>query len=253
MSIAEGSCSKRQINYCLRVRPFPYFYGMKVAIVILFSAAYCFASAQDPWKNIYSQHAWGERDKWQKADELISLLKVKQGSHVADVGSHEGYMTFKLALKVGAKGMVYAVDLDQGKLDKLRQRATENNLAQIRTIKGKTDDPLLPVNTLDAVLILDTYHEMDDHDDVLQHIKASLKIGGRLLLCEPIADSRRNLSRKEQEQKHELALQFALDDLKKAGFQIVYQRDNYINRAKEKGDNMWIIVAEKTESQQFRN
>jgi len=226
---------------------------MKIAIVILFSAAYGLASAQDPWKNIYSQHAWAERDKWQKADELISLLKIKQGSHVADVGSHEGYMTFKLARKVGSKGVVYAVDLDQGKLDKVKQRATENNIGQIRTIKGQDDDPLLPLNALDAVLILDTYHEMDDHDDILQHIKASLKMGGRLLLCEPIADSRRNLSRREQEQKHELALEFALDDLKKAGFQIVYQKDKYINRAKEKGDNMWVIVAEKTESQEFRN
>lgn len=226
---------------------------MKIAIVILFSAAYGLASAQDPWKNIYSQHAWAERDKWQKADELISLLKIKQGSHVADVGSHEGYMTFKLARKVGSKGVVYAVDLDQGKLDKIKQRATENNIGQIRTIKGRDDDPLLPVNALDAVLILDTYHEMDDHDDILQHIKASLKMGGRLLLCEPIADSRRSLSRTEQEQKHELALEFALDDLKKAGFEIVYQKDKYINRAKEKGDNMWVIVAEKTESQEFRN
>jgi len=226
---------------------------MKIAIVILFSAAYGLASAQDPWKNIYSQHAWAERDKWQKADELISLLKIKQGSHVADVGSHEGYMTFKLARKVGSKGVVYAVDLDQGKLDKVKQRATENNIGQIRTIKGQDDDPLLPLNALDAVLILDTYHEMDDHDDILQHIKASLKMGGRLLLCEPIADSRRNLSRREQEQKHELALEFALDDLKKAGFEIVYQKDKYINRAKEKGDNMWVIVAEKTESQEFRN
>ena len=226
---------------------------MKFALVILFSGLFGLASAQDPWKNIYSQHAWAARDKWQKADDLISMLKVREGSNVADVGRHEGYMTFKLARTVGSRGMVYAVDLDQGKLDKVKQRATENNIEQIRTIKGQSDDPLLAANTLDAVIILDTYHEMDDHDDILQHIKASLKTGGRLLICEPIADSRRNLSRREQKQKHELALQFALDDLKKAGFHIVYQKDNFINRAKEKGDNMWIVVAEKIEREGLRN
>jgi tRNA A58 N-methylase Trm61 len=46
---------------------------------------------------------------------------------------------------------------------------------------------------LDAVIILDTYHEMDDHDQILQHIKASLKSGGRLVLCEAIADESQKL------------------------------------------------------------
>lgn len=206
---------------------------------------YLAATAQDPWKNIYSQHAWAERDKWQKADQLIDLLNIAEGSVVADVGSHEGYMTFKLAKSVGSKGMVYAVDLEQAKLSKLQKRAEENRITQIRVVRGLPDDPKLPDNTIDAVIILDTYHEMDEHQQILQHIKASLKDGGRLLLCEPIAESRRKLSRDEQERKHELALAFALEDLRKAGFRIVYQKDDFIDRTEQKGDKMWVVVGEK--------
>lgn len=201
--------------------------------------------AQDPWKNIYSQHAWAQRDKWQRAEELIGLLRIDEGSRVADVGSHEGYMTFKLARHVGKKGTVYAVDLDQSKLDKLQKRADEHQLRQIRTMKGQQTNPQLPPNVLDAVLILDTYHEMDKPAETLQHIKAALKKGGRLLICEPIADARKELSRSEQEKKHELALRFAVEDLKKAGFTIIHQKDNFVNRMKEKGDWMWVIVGEK--------
>ena len=69
----------------------------------------CFALnglSQDPWKNIYSPQAWAERDTWQRSDELIRLLNVKDGDKVADVGCHEGYMTFKMAHEVGQDGAV---------------------------------------------------------------------------------------------------------------------------------------------------
>ena len=218
---------------------------MRIQLVIIFCLSFAICNSQDPWKNIYSQQAWAERDKWQKPDALIRLLGLEKGSTVADVGCHEGYMTFKLAQHVGPKGMVHAVDLDEGKLGKLRQRAEEQKLTQIRVVKGSENDPKLPQNSLDGVIILDTYHEMDAYEEVLQHIKASLKKDGRLVICEPIADERRSLSRSEQERKHELALHFVLDDLKKAGFKIIFQKDNFIDRTGQKGDKMWVIVAGK--------
>lgn len=218
---------------------------MKFFISAIFILLYGSSFSQDPWKNIYSHQAWEKRDQWQKPDELIKFLKVSSGSHVADIGSHEGYMTFKLAETVGASGSVYAVDVDGAKLEKLKKYAIEKRVSQIKTIKGDYDNPKLPSNTVDAVIILDTYHEMDDHDKILQHVKNALRRGGRLLICDPIADERRKLSRSEQERKHELAMQFAVEDLTKAGFKIVYKKDPYIDRTKEKGDKMWVVVGEK--------
>ncbi|HEY9487695.1 MAG TPA: methyltransferase domain-containing protein [Chryseosolibacter sp.] len=218
---------------------------MRFTWVLLFVILCLNARGQDPWKNIYSQHAWAERDMWQRSEELIGMLKISNGSRVADVGCHEGYMTFKLAKVVGKSGIVYAVDVESGKIEKVRKRAEENSLSQIRVVKGDFNNPKLPANALDAVIILDTYHEMDDNEEILQHIKFALKKGGRLLICEPIAESRRQLSRNEQEQKHELSMGYALADLKRAGFKIDFQKDNFVDRMKEKGDMMWVVVAEK--------
>ncbi len=212
-------------------------------LVLLFFAHE--STGQDSWKNVYSESAWADRDKWQKAEELIKYLNLKPSGQVADVGCHEGYMTVKLSAVVGASGKIYAVDVEQAKLDNLTAILTKRNITNVKAIKGDYDDPKLPVNQLDAVIILDTYHEIDDHDKILQHIKNSLKSGGRLVLCEAIADSRRSSSREDQERKHELGLNFALEDLKKAGFTIVKQQDSFVDRTKEKGDKMWIIVASK--------
>lgn len=210
------------------------------ALLIVFSGA---LNAQDPWKNVYTENAWANRDTWQQADELIRQLNLRPGSKVADVGCHEGYMTIKLGTVVGQAGKVYAVDVEQSKLDKLQAILTKRSILNVEPIKGEYDNPRLPVNSLDGVIILDTYHEMDDHDEILQHIKLALKPGGRLVLCEAIAEERRSLSREDQEQRHELGINYALEDLKKIGFTIVKQQDPFVDRSKEKGDKMWLIVA----------
>jgi len=199
--------------------------------------------AQNPYTDVYKESAWAERDKWQKPQEIIRLMNIKAGSVVADVGCHEGYMTVKLANAVGRSGNVYAVDVEQHKLDRLKNHLEARKITNVSLVKGDYDNPKLPARSLDAVIILDTYHEMDDHDEILLHIKASLKPGGRLVICEPIADERKNLSRSEQERKHELAMKFALEDLEKAGFQIITKQENFADRTAVKGDRMWIIVA----------
>jgi precorrin-6B methylase 2 len=201
-------------------------------------------SAQDQWKNVYTKSAWTDRDKWQKSGELIRQLNLKPGSQVADIGCHEGYITFKLSTVVGEKGLVYAVDVEQHKLDMLKFNQEQSNAKNIIAVKGDYDDPKLPLNSLDAVIIVDTYHEMDDHETILQHVMNALKSGGRLVLCEPIADERKKLLRADQERKHELGMNYALEDLKNAGFTILKKQDPFVDRA-EKGDKMWLVVAVK--------
>ncbi|CAN5299651.1 hypothetical protein BH10BAC4_BH10BAC4_01420 [soil metagenome] len=200
---------------------------------------------QDQWKNVYSESAWADRDRWQNVDELIRYGKLKLGSHVADIGCHEGYLSVKLSTVTGSNGKVFAVDVEQGKLNKLKANLEKRSIENVIPVKGDYDNPHLPLNSLDAVFILDTYHEMDQHDLVLQHIKSALKPGGRLILCEPLAEERRKLSRSEQEGKHELGMEFAMEDLKKAGFTILKHQDPFVDRTKEKGDKMWLIVAMK--------
>jgi ubiquinone/menaquinone biosynthesis C-methylase UbiE len=216
---------------------------MRLLVFLLFISS-C-SAAQDQYKDIYRESAWRDRDKWQKAGELIKLLNITEGSQVADIGCHEGYMTVKLSKVVSSTGKVYAVDVEQNKLDRLKNHLEDRDIKNVKLIKGDYDNPKLPENALDAVIILDTYHEMDDHDEILQYIKTSLKPGGRLLLCEPIAESRRKFTRELQEGRHELSINYALEDLKKAGFIIEFQKDPFIDRTKEKGDFMWVVLATK--------
>jgi ubiquinone/menaquinone biosynthesis C-methylase UbiE len=214
----------------------------KVILFILIVLTQTAIAQSDSYKNVYTESAWEERDKWQKPDEIIKRMKIDKQSTVADIGCHEGYLTFKLA-GIGKK--VFAVDVDQWKLDAIKTDTEKRKVTNVTTVKGDYDNPKLPENTFDAVVILDTYHEMDDHDKILQHVMTALKKGGRLVICEPIADSRRKSTRTQQEAKHELDMKFAVEDLEKAGFTIEEKTDPFIDREKVKGDKMWIIVAVK--------
>jgi precorrin-6B methylase 2 len=235
----------RYVNFCNRWRKKSFARSMRatLALIILIQTVSCFS--QDPWRNIYTESAWKERDEWQRPKAIIAHLALKPGSRVADVGCHEGYMTVKLAAVVGSTGRVYAVEVDQNRIDKLKRHLAERKIQNVTTIVGDNDDPKLPLNTLDAALIIDTYHEMDDHDDILRHIKESLKPGGRLVICEPIATDRKNSTRSEQERRHELGMNFVLQDLQKANLKILFRQEAFIDREKIKGDKMWIIVAVK--------
>jgi ubiquinone/menaquinone biosynthesis C-methylase UbiE len=217
-----------------------------LAIPFLFIFLFTGLRAQNPWKDIYKESAWEQRDTWQRADEIIGKLNIKRGSKVADIGSHEGYFTIKLAKVVGKEGKVFAVDVSKDKIEKLKKHLEERKISNVNVIVGEENNPRLPALTLDAVLIVDTYHEMDAQQEILQSIKKALKPNGKLVICEPISDERKTLARKDQERKHELGMNYALEDLKQAGFKILSQEESFVDRLKEKGDKMWVIVCEKS-------
>jgi SAM-dependent methyltransferase len=125
-----------------------------------------------------------ERDLEEDPDRAIDVLKLEKGSAVADVGAGSGYMTVKLAKKVGPQGKVFANDIQQGMLDLLNKRLVKNKITNVTPVLGTQDDPRLPPEALDLVLMVDVYHELSQPQAMLRHIRASLKPGGRLVLLE---------------------------------------------------------------------
>src|SRR5258707_718573 len=125
-----------------------------------------------------------ERDNEEEPDHAIDVLKIAKGSTVADIGAGSGYMTIKLSRKVGAEGKVFANDIQQGMIDLLNRRLAKSKITNVSTILGTQDDPRLPVEAVDLVLMVDVYHELSQPQLMLRHIKASLKPGGRLVLLE---------------------------------------------------------------------
>ena len=214
-------------------------------VCILFILPLCL---QAQYKKIYSESAWDDRDKWQHPEWIIEAMGITEGGNVADIGCHEGYMSIKFSKAVGTSGHVYAVDVNASRLKKLDQYLEDRNIENVETLKGDYNNPKTPKNTLDAALILDTYHEIRDYKSVLKHLKASLKNGGKLVIIEPIADERREWSRKNQTGRHEIAIRYVLKEVEEAGFKVIEQKDPFVNRAKEKGDSLWMIVAVKTKT-----
>ena len=125
-----------------------------------------------------------ERDSEEEPDHAIDVLKIAKGSTVADLGAGSGYMTVKLAKKVGPEGKVLANDIQPGMLELLNKRLAKSKISNVSTILGSQDDPRLPIDAIDLVLMVDVYHELSQPQLMLRHIRASLKSGGRLVLLE---------------------------------------------------------------------
>ena len=121
-----------------------------------------------------------DRDAWQKPDRIMDALGIADGSVVADLGAGGGWFTIRLARRVGPNGIVYAEDIQPQMLEATGRRVGREGLRNVRTVMGAPDDPRLPVGRLDAVLILDVYHEMEDPVTLLRNVKRTLKPSGRV-------------------------------------------------------------------------
>jgi len=108
-------------------------------------------------------------------DRVMDILKITEGKQVADLGAGSGWFTTRAAKRVGAKGTVFAVEINQEYINYINDRAKKENFTNIRTVLGTEDDPKLAANSVDAVLILKTYHEIGQPVKVLRNIRKSLK------------------------------------------------------------------------------
>jgi len=125
-----------------------------------------------------------ERELEEQPDKAIDLLRLSKGMTVADIGCGSGYMTWRLAERVGPSGKVYANDIQPKMLDLLRQNMQQRKLTNVEPVLGVIDDPQLPRGVLDLALLVDVYHEFSEPQKMLRHIRESLKPAGRLVLLE---------------------------------------------------------------------
>jgi ubiquinone/menaquinone biosynthesis C-methylase UbiE len=173
----------------------------------------------------------------------MDALHVTANSHVADVGAGSGYFTLRLAQRVGRTGKVYAVDIDRESLNDLRKLANENHLSQVEVVEGAADNPHLPAGEIDAVLIVNAYHEFRQHDAMLQAIRRALKPGGYLGIIEKAEEP--GQPRANYERRHHLPEQFVREDLARNGFPEVEKKQDFHPSEEREGEVWYFVVARK--------
>ena len=115
---------------------------------------------------------------------MLNALQLKAGDVVADIGAGTGYLSFRMAEKVGPKGKVMATDIQPEMLDIIRQRMKERKVTNIEPVLGTISDTGLQPNSVDLIILVDVYHEFDHPYEMAASMARSLKPGGRLVFVE---------------------------------------------------------------------
>jgi ubiquinone/menaquinone biosynthesis C-methylase UbiE len=121
-----------------------------------------------------------DRDAYQRPDLIMDELQIAERSVVADLGAGGGWFTVRLARRVGPKGKVYAEDIQPQMIEATKRRVDWEGLRNVQMVLGQPSDPGLPPDSLDAVLIVDAYHEIENPVVLLRNLKRSLKPDGRI-------------------------------------------------------------------------
>jgi SAM-dependent methyltransferase len=125
-----------------------------------------------------------ERAEEEEPDLALNVLQIPKGASVADIGAGSGYMTERLAARVGPAGRVFANDVQPQMLDILSRRLASKRISNVTLVQGSVDDPKLAAASVDLELMVDVYHELSQPQIMLRHLREALKPGGRLVLLE---------------------------------------------------------------------
>jgi ubiquinone/menaquinone biosynthesis C-methylase UbiE len=183
-----------------------------------------------------------DRDHWQRPGDVIEALNLKYGNTVVDLGCGSGYFTLRLSSPVGKHGRVIGEDIQRLPLLFLRTRAWMKGKHNVSVLMGDTDDPHLPAEGVNSVLISNTYHEFQDARGILSHVSRALVPGGRLVIVDRAPPS--STDAKGEAGDHEIASQKVVSDLQSATFEVLHRDDRFIE-SDPQHESWWLIVARK--------
>lgn len=155
------------------------------------------------------------RDQRLQINRVMDILGITPGKNVADIGAGSGWFTVRAARRVGSNGTVYAVDINPDAISYIDHRVKGESLSNVKTILSKADDPLLPQNAVDAVLLLKTYHEVADPVTLLERLRSSLSPGAKLGI----------IDRNGNGTDHGVGRKIVVQEAEQAGFRLLQDYD----------------------------
>ncbi|HEX8283115.1 MAG TPA: class I SAM-dependent methyltransferase [Pyrinomonadaceae bacterium] len=171
--------------------------------------------ASEPYQGDLSIFEDPRRDQNLQIERVMDILGIRDGSDVADIGAGSGWFTVRAARRVREAGLVYAVEINRDYLKYIEDRAAREKLANVRTVLGKEDDPQLPEGSVDAVLLLKTYHEVAQPVRLLKRVRQAMRAGARLGI----------IDRNGKGDDHGLDADAVVKEAGRAGFTLVEQHD----------------------------
>jgi ubiquinone/menaquinone biosynthesis C-methylase UbiE len=159
-----------------------------------------------------------QRDVIAHRESIIDALELRPGSRVADVGAGTGVFLKSLSLKVGKHGKVYGVDISPRFVDYMQDHIEKDQLFNALAVLGKPTSTTLPKNTIDTILVVDTYHHFDKPRVMLEDFQNILKTNGRLAIVDfnRTASSRQWIKDHVKKNKKQY-----IDEIEAAGFRLI--------------------------------
>jgi len=170
------------------------------------------------WATVFDDPA---RDAWQQPQGVVRALGIRPRMRVADLGAGTGYFSRYLAAAVGEAGTVFAVDTEPNLVAHLRTRAEKEGTANVVPVLASPENPRLPENAIDVILIVDTVHHIDDRLNYFRRLQRFLTPTGRVA----IIDFKKEELPVGPPMEHKLDRQQVVDELQQAGYQLVAEPD----------------------------
>jgi predicted methyltransferase len=159
-----------------------------------------------------------ERDQKLHISQVMDLLGIAPGKSVADIGAGSGWFTVRAAQRVAQAGTVYAVDINPDAIQYIDDRAKKEKLTNIKTILGTGGNPLLPPDSVDAVLLLKTYHEVAQPVELLMNLRTALRPDARVGI----------IDRKGNGENHGVDKNVVIQEAQSAGYRLVEEHDDLV-------------------------
>jgi SAM-dependent methyltransferase len=155
------------------------------------------------------------RDERLQINRVMDILGIKAGKNVADIGAGSGWFTVRAAKRVGESGTVYAVDINPEAVTYIDGRVQKEKIGNVKTILSPADDPKLPANAVDSVLMLKTYHEIAKPVTLLENLRAALRPSAKVGV----------IDRNGNGEDHGVAREIVIREAKQAGYRLVETYD----------------------------
>lgn len=173
-----------------------------------------------------------ERDEYQEPEKVLKFIGDIHGLTVMDLGAGSGYFSFRFA---DAGANVIAADVNQQFQDYIKKKRDSLNIdpGKLALRKVAYDDPMLAEQEVDKVVIVNTYHHIEDRVNYFSKVKKGLKRGGELFVIDFVKEEVPYGPPVEMK----LTADEVAKELKKAGFSQVLVNDKllkyqYIIRAR---------------------